>query len=149
MCDPRVLEFVLPPSLAAGLAVRYQPRVVRSPAAHAPDVRSSGLLPSRARPRPSSPSASAGGKGSLRRQPSSHHTPPATISQPFHQQPTPSSARQKPPQGRGSPSRNPNRPAPPESACGLLAAHLTPLATPGAAAPEGRFPRRKTPPQPL
>lgn len=130
----------LPPSLAAGLAVRYQPRVVRSPAAHAPGVRSgrschtqptrpwespvrqavgsgrsshtrlqqpasrsafgrvlsppyaavrpnarftrgawsacvtpgqrrtpyarsSGLLPSRARPRPSSPSASAGGKG--------------------------------------------------------------------------------------
>lgn len=40
MCDPRVLEFVLPPSLAAGLAVRYQPRVVRSPAAHAPGVRS-------------------------------------------------------------------------------------------------------------
>jgi hypothetical protein len=30
----------LPPSLAAGLAVRYQPRVVRSPAAHAPGVRS-------------------------------------------------------------------------------------------------------------
>lgn len=40
MCDPRVLEFVLLPSLAAGLAVRYQPRVVRSPAAHAPGVRS-------------------------------------------------------------------------------------------------------------
>ena len=34
------VEFVLPPSLAAGLAVRYQPRVVRSPAAHAPGVRS-------------------------------------------------------------------------------------------------------------
>ena len=30
----------MPPSLAAGLAVRYQPRVVRSPAAHAPGVRS-------------------------------------------------------------------------------------------------------------
>lgn len=40
MCDPRVLECVLPPSLAAGLAVRYQPRVVRSPAARAPGVRS-------------------------------------------------------------------------------------------------------------
>lgn len=40
MCDPRVLEFVLLPSLAAGLAVRYQPRVVRSPAARAPGVRS-------------------------------------------------------------------------------------------------------------
>lgn len=34
------VEFVLPPSLAAGLAARYQPRVVRSPAAHAPGVRS-------------------------------------------------------------------------------------------------------------
>lgn len=34
------VEFVLPPSLAAGLAVRYQHRVVRSPAAHAPGVRS-------------------------------------------------------------------------------------------------------------
>lgn len=33
-------RFILPPSLAAGLAVRYQPRVVRSPAAHAPGVRS-------------------------------------------------------------------------------------------------------------
>lgn len=31
---------VLPPALAAGLAARYQPRVVRSPAAHAPGVRS-------------------------------------------------------------------------------------------------------------
>lgn len=40
MCDPRVLEFVLLPSLAAGLAVCYQPRVVRSPAARAPGVRS-------------------------------------------------------------------------------------------------------------
>ena len=30
------------------------------------------------------------------RQPSSHRTPPATVSQPLHQQPTPSSARQKP-----------------------------------------------------
>ena len=39
-CEPHVVEFVLPPSLAAGLAVRYQPRVVRSPAAHAPGVRS-------------------------------------------------------------------------------------------------------------
>lgn len=29
----------MPPSLAAGLAVCYQPRVVRSPAAHAPGVR--------------------------------------------------------------------------------------------------------------
>lgn len=179
-----VAEFVLPPSLAAGLAVRYQPRVVRSPAAHAPGVRSgrschtqptrpwespvrpavcsgrsshtrlqqpasrsafgrvlsppyavvrpnarftrgawsacvtpgqrrtpyarsSGLLPSRARPRPSSPSASAGGKGSLRRQLSSHHTPPASASQPLHQQPTPSSARQKPSQSRDSPSCDP------------------------------------------
>ena len=34
------VEFVLPPSLAAGLAVRYSSRVVRSPAAHAPGVRS-------------------------------------------------------------------------------------------------------------
>ena len=31
---------VLPPSLAAGLAVRYSSRVARSPAAHAPGVRS-------------------------------------------------------------------------------------------------------------
>ena len=36
-CD---VKTYLPPSLAAGLAVRYQPRVVRSPAAHAPGVRS-------------------------------------------------------------------------------------------------------------
>ena len=34
------VEFVLPPSLAAGLAVRYQHRAVRRPAAHAPGVRS-------------------------------------------------------------------------------------------------------------
>ena len=72
-----------------------------------PYARSSGLLPSRARPRPSSPSASAGGKGSLRRQLSSHHTPPASASQPLHQQPTPSSARQKPSQSRDSPSCDP------------------------------------------
>jgi len=39
-CASTLLEFILPPSLAAGLAVRYQPRVVRSPAAHAPGVRS-------------------------------------------------------------------------------------------------------------
>ena len=36
----RDVRIVLPPSLAAGLAVRYQPRVVHSPAAHAPGVRS-------------------------------------------------------------------------------------------------------------
>lgn len=36
---PYFLEFILPPSLAARLAVRYQPRVVRSPAARAPGVR--------------------------------------------------------------------------------------------------------------
>ncbi len=35
-----VVEFVLPPSLAASPHARYQPRVVRSPAAHAPGVRS-------------------------------------------------------------------------------------------------------------
>lgn len=39
-CESHVVEFVLPHVLAAGLAVRYQPRVVRSPAAHAPGVRS-------------------------------------------------------------------------------------------------------------
>jgi hypothetical protein len=37
---PHFVEFVLPPSLAAGLTVRYQPRVVRSPATHTPGVRS-------------------------------------------------------------------------------------------------------------
>ena len=74
-----------------------------------PYARSSGLLPSRARPRPSSPSASAGGKGSLQRLPSSHRTPPATVSQPPLQHPKPSSAHQKPLRGRDSPSRNPNR----------------------------------------
>ena len=72
-----------------------------------PYARSSGLLPSRARPRPSSPSASAGGKGSLRRPPNSHRTPPATVSQSLHQQPTASSARQKPSQSRDSPSCDP------------------------------------------
>ena len=180
MCNSNVLEFILPPSLAAGPAVRYQPRVVRSPAARAPGVRSgrschtqptrpwespvrpavgsgrsshtrlqqpasrsasgrvlsppyaavrpnarstggawsacvtpgqrrtpyarsSGLLRYPGRPRTSSPSASAGGKGSLRRQHNSHRTPPASVSQPLHQQPTPSSARQKPSRGRDSP----------------------------------------------
>ena len=83
-----------------------------------PYARSSGLLPSRARPRPSSPSASAGGKGSLRRQLSSHHTPPATVSQSLHQQPTPSSARQKPRQGCDSPSCNSNPPAPQRAPAG-------------------------------
>ena len=39
-CVSIYLGFILPPSLAAGLAVRYQPRVVRSPAARAPGVRS-------------------------------------------------------------------------------------------------------------
>lgn len=39
-CMSHVLAFILLPSLAAGLAVRYQPRVVRSPAAHTPGVRS-------------------------------------------------------------------------------------------------------------
>lgn len=38
--SPPLLMIVLPPSLAAGLAVRYSSRVVRSPAAHAPGVRS-------------------------------------------------------------------------------------------------------------
>ncbi len=60
-----------------------------------PYARSSGLLPSRARPRPSSPSASAGGKGSLQRLPNSHRTPPATVSQPLHQQPN---SQQHPPE---------------------------------------------------
>ena len=46
-------------------------------------------------------------KGSLRRQLSSHHTPPASASQPLHQQLTPSSARQKPSQSRDSPSCDP------------------------------------------
>lgn len=187
-CKPQVVEFVLPPSLAAGLAVRYQPRVVRSPAARAPGVRSgrschtqptrpwespvrpavgsgrsshtrlqqpasrsafgrvlsppyaavrpnarftrgawsacvtpgqrrtpyarsSGLLPSRGRPRTARPAASAGGKGSLRRQRDSHRTPPATVSQPLHQQPAPRSVHQKPRQSRDGPARNPVAPA--------------------------------------
>ena len=54
-----------------------------------PYARSSGLLPSRARPRPSRPATSAGGKGSLRRLPNSHRMPPATASELLHQQQTP------------------------------------------------------------
>ena len=72
-----------------------------------PYARSSGLLPSRARPRPPSPSASAGGKSSLQRLPDSHHTPPATTSQPLHKQAAPRSAHQKPLQGRDYPARKP------------------------------------------
>lgn len=53
---------------------------------------------SAARPRPSSPSTSAGGKSSPQRLHNSHRTPPATVSQSLHQQPTASSVRQKPPQ---------------------------------------------------
>ena len=98
----------LPPSLAAGLAVRYHPRVVRSPAARAPGVRRWPVCCHHAlvRARPVHQPARAA-KASLRRLSNSHRMPPATVSQPLHQHQTPSSAHQKPLQGRDSPSCNP------------------------------------------
>ena len=62
-------------------------------------------------------------------------------------------AQQRPPEAVPEPRqpllRPPNSPSSTESACGLLAAHPMPHATPDAAAPEDRLPRRTTPPQPL
>lgn len=164
--------------------MRYQPRVVRSPAAHTPGVRSgrschmqptrpwespvrpavgfgrsshtrlqqlasrsasgrvlsppyaaarpnarstgargqrasrpaSGAHPTRGRPvccrhapvrvRPVHQPARAS-KAPPQRLPGCHRTSPATVSEPLHQQPTPSSARQKPSQSRDSPSCDP------------------------------------------
>ena len=61
-------------------------------------------------------------------------------------------AQQRPPEAAPGPRqpllRPENPPALPVSVCGLLAAHLMPRATPDAAAPEDRFPRRQTPSQP-
>ena len=57
------LGLYLPPSLAAGLAVRYSPRPVRSPAAHAPGVRSGRsrhTLPTRPGSLPGRPAAGSG-----------------------------------------------------------------------------------------
>ena len=88
-------------------------------------------------------------KAPPQRLPGCHRTSPATVSEPLHQRPPLGSAYQKPSQGRDNRACSPNSPAPPVSACGLLAAHPMPRASPDAAAPEDRFPRRQTPPWPL
>ena len=87
MCDPRVLEFVLPPSLAAGLAVRYQPRVVRSPAARAPGVRSGRschTLPTRPWESPVRPAVGSGRSSHTRlQQPASRSASGRVLSPPY------------------------------------------------------------------
>ena len=130
-CVSIFLGFILPPSLAAGLAVRYQPRVVRSPAA---------------------PVQSISQRGRQRLAAAVAQQPPHAAGNRLPAAPPVADAQQRPPEavpGRDSPSCNPNRPAQPVSACGLLTAHLMLHATPDAAAPESHFPRRKTPSQPL
>lgn len=121
------LQNYLPPSLAADLAVRYQPRVVRSPAAHAKGVRRWPGCP-----HTSSPSASAGGKGTPRA--SLRQSPQATSGLSHVPHPSPLQLHRRPLQGRDSPARNPNRTcstrnrkrAPDNLTCGRIR-----LATPG------------------
>lgn len=206
--------------------MRYQPRVVRSPAAHAPGVRSgrschtqptrswespvrpavgfgrsshtrlqqpasrsaSGrvLSPPYAAARPNARSTGARGQRAARPASGAHPTRGRPVccrhalvrARPVHQPARAEKAHcggnsaattrhRHPPPSRSTSSRRPAAPArsrpraataplatpelasSTESACGLLAAHPMPHATPDAAAPEDRLPRRKTPPQPL
>ena len=81
-----VLEF-FPPSLAAGLAVRCQPRVVRSPAAHAPGVRSGRSChtqPTRPGKSPVRPAAGSGRSSHTRlQQPASRSASGRVLSPPY------------------------------------------------------------------
>ena len=124
-----VLEFILSSSLAAGLAVRYQLQIVRSPAA---------------------PVQSISQHGRQRLTAAATRHPPHATGNRLPALPTSSRRPAEPARSRArawQPLLRPeNPPALPISACGLLAAHLMPRATPDAAAPEDRFPRRQTPP---
>ena len=77
----------LPPSLAAGLAARYQQRVVRSPAAHAPGVRSGRschTLPTRPESLPGRPAAGSGRSSHTRlRQPAARSASGRVLSPPY------------------------------------------------------------------
>ena len=81
------LKIVLPPSLAAGLAVRYQPRVVRSPAARAPGVRSGRSChtqPTRPWESPVRPAAGSGRSSHTRlQQPASRSASGRVLSPPY------------------------------------------------------------------
>ena len=83
-CD---VKTYLPPSLAAGLAVRYQPRVVRSPAAHATGVRSGRSChtqPTRSWESPVRPAVGSGRSSHTRlQQPASRSASGRVLSPPY------------------------------------------------------------------
>ena len=110
-----VVEFVLPHSLAAGLAVRYQPRVWPQPGRPRSGC-ALGLLRYPACPRTYGLASSAGGKGS----------PQAVTQLPRHAISNPTygavsvtkQCHQHPPHGSHSQTRNPTSPAPQAAAIG-------------------------------